>query len=66
MTYQPYQQRVVDERAELDQKLEKLATFLESSASSNIAKDEKMRMVKQAIAMRLYSSILSERIEAFQ
>ncbi|XYJ11802.1 crAss001_48 related protein [Telluria sp. B2] len=66
----PHQQRVIDERRELDEKADKLAIFIstrdeEGSVFGNLPGDEQMRLCRQLEAMRGYSSILAERIAAF-
>lgn len=58
-----YQQRVADEKAELDVKLEKLRTFLAKDVE--IASDELTRLKRQEEVMTEYSKILGERIESF-
>ncbi len=58
-----YQQRVIDEKIELDAKLVKLQTFL--AKDMEIASDELERLKRQAEVMIEYSKILGERIEAF-
>lgn len=58
-----YQQRVADEKAELDVKLEKLRTFL--AKDMEIASDELTRLKRQEEVMTEYSKILGERIESF-
>lgn len=63
---QPHQERVVAEKAELDDKLVKLIKFVESSPLfTSLPEDEKTRLVRQAGVMREYSNILGERIAAF-
>lgn len=63
---QPHQERVVAEKNELDDKLSKLTKFIESSDLFNdLVESEKARLVKQAVAMREYSSILGDRIANF-
>lgn len=65
---QPHQQRVVDEKHELDEKLEKLTAFIEANplfASPAIAEAERCRLRRQHEAMSLYSQVLGERIAAF-
>lgn len=61
----PHQQRVIDERTELDDKLSKLVGFFGASLFANLPAAEQGRMRTQAIAMRTYSEILAERIAAF-
>lgn len=63
---QPYQQRVIDEKAELDVKIQKLTEFLSSDKSESVEADEKDRLKWQLDIMRDYSKILGERIAHFQ
>lgn len=65
MSLQPHQQRVVDEKAELDGKIVKLVAFFETPIFANIDPDEHARLKNQVIAMTTYSSILAQRIAAF-
>lgn len=60
-----YQQRVLDEKVELDLKLERLETFLKGEKFKTLDGAEKDRMQRQAAIMRAYSSLLKERIDAF-
>lgn len=60
-----HQQRVVDERDELDDRLRKLNGFFTTAQFSALPDAEQRRMRDQALAMRTYSDILDERIEAF-
>lgn len=62
----PYQLRVVEEKAELDAKRDKLIAFWQSEAWLTVPTDEQDRMNRQAYAMALYSGILAERIAAFE
>jgi hypothetical protein len=62
---QPHQQRVVEEKAELDNKIQKLNAFFHSSIFSSLPEAEKDRMKRQVGVMEEYSSILQERINAF-
>jgi hypothetical protein len=63
---QPHQQRVVDEKKELDEKLDKLKSFIETSQIfSGLPSDERKRLGRQFDVMAEYSSILSQRILAF-
>jgi len=66
---QPHQQRVVDEKAELDEKLTKLRAFMPDDESNKIfmglPQDEKVRLIRQEAVMSEYSEILGERIAAF-
>jgi len=63
---QPHQQRVVDEKTELDEKITKLGEFIESSPIfAGLPDDERERLVRQKSCMGEYSEILGERIAAF-
>lgn len=64
--YQPYQQRVVDEKSELDSKRMSLDAFFETVQFSTLDIGEQARMRYQAVAMREYSAVLGERIAAFK
>lgn len=61
----PHQQRVVDEKAELDEKLEKLIAFFSNPIWATLPSDEQARLSRQSEVMREYSNILGERIAAF-
>ena len=65
MNYLPHQQRVVDERTELDAKIEKLSAFIVGEIFKRLSEDEQSRMVRQKSAMSEYSDVLSDRIAAF-
>lgn len=62
-----HQQRVIAEKAELDEKLGKLSAFINSEKFTSIVSDaaERERLVCQEETMRDYSGILGERIAAF-
>lgn len=64
---QPHQQRVVDEKLDLDEKLQKLELFVTSSNFTHIVKDEaeQQRLIRQCAVMKEYSNILEERILNF-
>jgi hypothetical protein len=61
----PYQQRVIDEKAVLDERLVKLNKFLATDTFAELPQDEQDRMQRQAKYMKRYSEILGQRIEAF-
>ena len=65
-TEREHQSRVRAERDELDRKREKLAAFLGTEKFYYLDPAEKMRLERQYTAMTMYSTILSERIEAFE
>lgn len=63
--FAPHQQRVVDEKNDLDDKLSKLSAFFDNPIFGKLAVDEKQRLVRQEAAMDAYSKVLGERIAAF-
>lgn len=65
MELQPHQQRVVTEKSELDDKRQKLATFIGNEMYRTLGPMEQSRLNRQLEAMTLYANILGERIEAF-
>jgi hypothetical protein len=60
-----YQERVVTEKRELDDKIEKLATFIKTGAFVGLDADEQERLQHQDAIMQEYSVILGERIAHF-
>lgn len=64
-TMAPHQQRVVDELAELSDKLTKLEAFADTPLFASLAEAERGRLMAQHGAMFAYSTILGERIAAF-
>ena len=65
MELQPHQQRVVAEKAELDEKLTKLDAFGRTPLFALLPADEQGRLNRQHSVMEQYSAILGERIAAF-
>ena len=61
----PHQQRVVDEKRELDDRREKLMAFFSTPIFHGLPESEQIRLERQAVVMRSYSEILGERIAAF-
>lgn len=61
----PYQQRVIDERAELADRLANLLAFLRSPLFERLDAAERSRLRNQARFMDGYLAVLGERIEAF-
>lgn len=62
----PHEQRVIDEKTELDKKLYALRRFnMSSPVFPTLDAVEQRLLVRQEIAMQVYSSILEERIGAF-
>jgi len=66
MSMQPHQQRVVDEKRELDEKLTKLDAFGRTELFASLPADEQGRLNSQHSLMERYSAVLGERIAAFQ
>jgi len=62
---QPYQLRVIAERAELEQKLLALKAFIASEKFDTVPADEATRLGLQLRYMLLYLDILDQRIAAF-
>lgn len=62
---EPRQQRVVDEKAELDGKRDKLVTFIGGPIFVDLTAAEQIRLQRQLVYMDLYSNVLGERIAAF-
>lgn len=61
-----HQQRVVDEKNELDSKFSKLSDFIaQSPIYKKLPSDEQERLLAQHGYMAKYSRILGERIAAF-
>lgn len=66
MSLQPYQQRVVDEKAALDEKIGALMEFIEENGIfAGLPSDEQERLRFQLYYMTKYAKVLWERIEAF-
>jgi len=61
----PFQQRVVDEKYQLDGKRAALEQFIRGAVFPSLPADEQDRMNRQYAAMTEYSNILAERIAAF-
>ena len=61
----PHEQRVVEEKAELDARLANLIPFLSSDTCHALPFDERSRLKRQAEVMEMYSGILGASIAAF-
>lgn len=63
---QPHQQRVVDEKVELDKKANALSEFIGNNPTfDTLAPEEQERLKEQNDIMWQYSEILGARITAF-
>jgi len=63
---QEYQKRVVDEKTELDGRINRLESFIQSKNFNTVDANEQERLHFQIPIMRRYSAILDERIAAFK
>ena len=61
----PYQDRVVNEKQELDTKIQALSSFMLGEATRNLHIDELSLLAAQLYVMREYSNILGNRILRF-
>ena len=61
----PHQQRVVDEKRDLDDKREKLGNFKNTDLFASLPWQEQERLNTQAHITTMYSAVLGERIAAF-
>jgi hypothetical protein len=59
------QQRVVDEKLALSDKLDKLETFHNTVIYAGLPPAEQSRLTRQLYIMKLYEQVLAERISAF-
>lgn len=62
---QPFQERVVTEKKELDEKIEKLLAFTKTEAFASLPNSEQSLLGRQSEAMVQYSVVLGARITAF-
>lgn len=63
---QPHEQRVIDERKELDTRLGSLVNFLHTDTFANLPDIDRDLLMEQSTAMMNYSRILSKRISIFK
>ncbi len=62
---EPHQQRVVDEKAELDERIENLGDFCNTPIFASLEQVEQNRLNRQFMIMELYAQVLGERIAEF-
>ncbi len=62
---EPWQQRVVEEKKELDEKLVKLHDFISGETFKSMDWPQATMLKRQRAIMRDYSAVLAERIKAF-
>ena len=60
---QPHQQRVVDEKQELDTRVEKLSTFVNSDNLNRASAEEQELLREQLVVMTKLQDILQKRID---
>ena len=60
-----YQLRVIEEKTELDKKLESLNAFLASDSFNNVKPYQQEKLKQQRFIMQEYSEILKSRISDF-
>lgn len=63
---QPHQQRVLDEKEALDDKLTKLIAFFSTKIYDELTMQEQELLKLQSSYMQSYSNILAERIALFK
>ena len=66
MSIQPHEQRVIDEKTQLKDKLDKLLEFLQKGQPSFIDDKNWALLNEQYDAMNWYYTILASRIELFE
>ncbi len=62
---EPWQQRVIEEKTELDEKRDALGRFKQTDFFAALPWQEQERLNTQAHVMTMYSAVLGERIAAF-
>lgn len=65
-TMHDWQQRVMDERVDLNARIDRLWMFMQSTTFKALNPIERERMERQLGLMRAYAQVLTERIEAFR
>lgn len=60
-----HEQRVIEEQAQVSERLVKLGAFLGTAVFSTLPGAEKLRMRRQFMIMQLYEQVLVERIAAW-
>lgn len=62
----PFQQRVIDEKNDLDEKITKLDEFIGTDIFYKLFLSEQDRLLEQLALMQSYSEVLGERIAEFK
>lgn len=63
---QPYQQRVIEEKRDLDSRIDRLCAFCQGDVFQALPSYEKLLLEAQLHAMTGYSAILGSRIAGFR
>lgn len=63
---EPHQERVVQEREQLVDRINKLNAFLHSETFAKLDEAERERLSEQSVYMEQYAGVLGRRIEAFK
>lgn len=66
MAVEQWKQRVIAEKMELDTRLERLQTFVQTDAFRALSEAERSRLLNQERFMAGYAAVLEERIGAFR
>jgi hypothetical protein len=61
----PHEERVLEEKRELDVKIDMLTNFFQTAVYTKLGSEERYRLDHQISYMRNYSMILGQRIQAF-
>ena len=61
-----YQSRVVEERSELDKKIDALEHFIAGAIYKKLDDEEQTRLRRQLTIMKAYQEILAERVKNFK
>lgn len=64
--YQPHEQRVVDEKVDLDTRVAKLTAFLGTEVFAGLPLEDRRLLALQHDVMSAYSEVLGARIARFQ
>jgi hypothetical protein len=66
MKMEPWQERVIQEKKELDEKIEKLKKFIKNAPEKLATETEMLRLEVQFTIMQSYSNILDVRIKSWE
>lgn len=66
MAFLPHEERVIEEYQDLDEKVDKLTTFISKGKPSFISNEEWLRLVTQLAYMKPYLGVLKERTDNFK